>query len=173
MNIKDLINIGSIQKTHGTQGEVQVFFDFDMPDELEDIRALFILITPNKVPFMIEEFSFISSNQAYIKFEDINSNEEARQFVGNTLLIPKEMLPNPDGDFYSQEIIGYEVSDKNKGLIGNIKEILKYPSQEILQIMYNEKEILIPISEALITEINHNKKIVYVNTPDGLIDIYL
>ncbi|MEA3505010.1 MAG: ribosome maturation factor RimM [Bacteroidota bacterium] len=172
MDLTNFINIGVIRKTHGTQGEVQVLFNIDDPETILNKRTLFVLLEPNKVPFFIKEFSFLPPEQAYIKFEDIDTNKIAKTLVGCEILLPKEMLPKNEGALY-QEITGYKVIDKAKGYIGYIKEILKYPSQDLLQVIYNEKEILIPISEEFVLDINHDEKTIYITTPDGLIDLYL
>ena len=47
------------------------------------------------------------------------------------------------------------------------------PAQDLFQIKYQNKEILIPIINEFIEKINKDSKTIYLNTPIGLIDIYI
>jgi len=71
------------------------------------------------------------------------------------------------------ELIGFKVIDDVHGEIGEITNILEMPQQLIFEIHKVKKEILIPANENIIYKIDSNKKIVFINTPEGLIDIYL
>jgi len=60
-----------------------------------------------------------------------------------------------------------------KDLIGIITEVLEYPHQAVLSINFRNKEILIPITDEIIVNVDRDKKHLYTNTPEGLIDLYL
>jgi 16S rRNA processing protein RimM len=40
-------------------------------------------------------------------------------------------------------------------------------------VMYQEREILFPLSDDLIEEIDQDKSTLYVNLPEGLVELYL
>ena len=71
------------------------------------------------------------------------------------------------------EIIGYEVEDQNKGTIGTVVGVVDLKSNPLLIVDFNEKEILIPLVEELIVHVDRDSKRIKVNTPEGLIDLYL
>ncbi len=73
---------------------------------------------------------------------------------------------------YFDDIEGYTVTDSNLGYIGVVSDIMDIPGNNLLKIMDDEKEILIPLTEEFIIEINHNVKSILVKTPTGLIDLY-
>ena len=94
--------------------------------------------------------------------------------VGKSVYLPMEMLPKLSGkQFYFHEIVGFMVVDTEKGELGPISEVLEYPTQAILQVMKGKKEILIPILDQVIQNVDRDKKILTITAPEGLIDMYL
>jgi len=51
--------------------------------------------------------------------------------------------------------------------------VLDNHQQALLQVRFGEKEILIPAVDQIMKEIDRKKKIIYIEAPDGLIEIYL
>ena len=100
--------------------------------------------------------------------------EEASKLVGTAVYLPLELLPEKDGnDFYSHEVVGFLVVDEEKGELGNVREIIEYPTQSLIQIIKDGKEVLIPIHDDIIKEVNREEKKIYIKAPNGLIDMYL
>ena len=84
------------------------------------------------------------------------------------------MLPETGGnDFYSHEVVDFIVVDDERGELGKVHEIIEYPTQSLIQIIRDDKEILIPIHDDIIKEVDRAGKKIYVKTPEGLIDMYL
>ena len=78
-----------------------------------------------------------------------------------------------DDQFYYHEIIDFQIVDENLGPLGKIKTIYNQPHQDLIAMDYKEKEVLIPISHEHVLKANHEKKELYVNLPEGLLEIYL
>ena len=58
------------------------------------------------------------------------------------------------------------------GNVGKITEILFYPDNPVFQVMQDQKEIIVPLHEDLIVEIDSQKKRIKVNLPEGLLEIF-
>ena len=90
------------------------------------------------------------------------------------MYLPLSELPELSGtEFYFHEVPGFSVVDKTRGEIGDIRQILDFPSQAVMQVFFKEKEILIPINPQVILEVNRKKKEIQIDAPEGLIDLYL
>ena len=88
--------------------------------------------------------------------------------------LPLTLLPALSGNkFYFHEVLGYQVIDKLEGEIGLIKQIFNYPNQDFIVIMKDEKEILIPINNEIISKVDRVNQLISVELPAGLLDIYL
>ena len=75
--------------------------------------------------------------------------------------------------FYYHEIIGFKVVDQRLGDIGTIHSIIENTAQPLFEIFKGEKQILIPMIDDFIVEVNRSKKEITMNTPVGLVDLYL
>ena len=46
-------------------------------------------------------------------------------------------------------------------------------SQDLIAMQYQEKEVLIPLTDEVVTKVDKPSKTIYTTLPDGLLDIYL
>ena len=65
------------------------------------------------------------------------------------------------------------IIDKIKGNIGICKDFIDISNQPIMQVDCDGKEILIPAVDDIFEEVDREKRILRVNAPEGLIDIYM
>jgi 16S rRNA processing protein RimM len=83
-------------------------------------------------------------------------------------------LPELDqSSFYDHEIIGFRVFDTTRGAIGVVEDVIDMTANPLLQINLNGTEILVPIFDGLIQKVERKKKELYIQAPEGLIDLYL
>ena len=109
-----------------------------------------------------------------IKFHDINSELEANSIVNCEIYLPLNSLPVLKGNkFYYHDVINYLVVDENFGEVGKIKNIKENISQDLFVIDYKSNDVLIPIHDEFIINVDRDKKQIIVKTPEGLIDLYI
>lgn len=163
---KDFIQAGSVDKTHGTKGELRISLTTDKTFK----EWAFLEIQGKPVPFYIESLQPTFDDGALLKLRDINSVEKASGFVGRTLLIP--IGKRKKSDLYAEDdFTGFALVDETLGAIGVVEEIEEYPNQLLIRTKYNGQEVLIPAVEAFITEVNETNQTIYLNLPEGLLDI--
>lgn len=172
MTQDECFQLGKITKPFGFKGQVVFFLDVDCPTDYEGLDAVFVETKSGLVPYFIKEFN-INGNKAVVTFEELTA-DEAHSLVGCRLFLPLEMLPKLTGNkFYFHEVIGWHVVDAEKGDIGTIESVMENPAQPLFQIMKNGVEILIPIIDPVIKKVDRKEKIMYIEAPNGLIDLYL
>jgi 16S rRNA processing protein RimM len=165
--------LGKIIKTYSYRGEMVIHLDTDKPEDYNSLEVLFMNIEDSLVPWFISNID-IRDDLATVKLDDIDELEKAREFVGCEIYLPIEQLSALEGkEFYFHEVIGYQAVDEQRGDIGKVVEIIDRYEQEIIRIMKGEKEILVPLSEEMISKIDRKNKTLYLNTPPGLIELYL
>ncbi|WP_411767252.1 ribosome maturation factor RimM [Winogradskyella sp. A3E31] len=174
MKKEDCFYLGKIVKKYSFKGELLAKLDTDEPELYDNIDAVFIDLRGNMVPFFIESSQLHKSDLLRIKFEDVNSEPDADALIKSELYLPLELLPKLEGDkFYFHEVIGFTIKDKNFGDIGIIKAINDSTAQALFEIDKDGTEILIPMNDEFITKVDKKNKIIEVETPEGLIDLYL
>ena len=172
MTKEECYQLGRITKPFGFKGQVVFFLDVDCPDDYVELDSVFVEQKGMLVPYFIQEIA-ISGNKAVVTFEDLTP-QEAQALVGHDLFLPLDLLPKLTGNqFYFHEVIGFEVIDETHGNIGTIQSVIDYPAQPLFQIMKNGVEILIPIVDPVIKNVDREKRIIEICAPNGLIELYL
>lgn len=175
MTKEECYYLGKITRTNGHQGGLSIYLDVDDPLEYEGLDAVFVDYRGSLIPYFIDKMTIhTSKNTAVVYFEDVHGIDMAQNLVNSFLYLPLASLPKLEGiKFYFHEVIGFNIIEKNFGLLGVCENILEYPQQALFQVFHNEKEILIPTNEDFILEVNRDKKEILVEMPEGLLDVYL
>lgn len=174
MQKEDCFYLGKIVKKYSFKGELLVKLDTDDPIIYTKMESVFIDKNKNLIPFFIERSSLHKSTLLRVKFEDIDSEEDADKLLKSELYLPLEFLPQLTGNkFYYHEIVGFEAEDLSFGLVGIVKGVNDTTNQAILEIDRNGSEILIPLIDDFIKSVDREQKKIILKVPEGLIDIYL
>lgn len=173
MTKNDCFFFGKVTKTHGLKGEVTIKMDVVNPLDFKELRYILVDQGGTLVPYFIENLK-INGDKMFVQLQDVTKMEQAVAFVGRAVFLPNEMMPQlDDDDFYFSEIKGFMLVDKRKGEVGRISDVLEYPTQAVIQIMRDGKEILIPVHDDIIKKVDKKNKVLTVDAPEGLIDMYL
>ena len=174
MQKEDCFYLGKIVKKYSFKGELLVKLDTDNPSIYTKMESVFIDKNKSLIPFFIERSSLHKSTLLRVKFEDIDSEEDADKLLKSELYLPLEFLPQLTGNkFYYHEIFGFEAEDLSFGLVGIVKGVNDTTNQAILEIDRNGSEILIPLIDDFIKSVDREQKKIILAVPEGLIDIYL
>jgi 16S rRNA processing protein RimM len=172
MKIEDCFYLGKISKPFSYKGEVVLFLDVDEPQDYAELDGVYVSINKKLVLYTIKSIR-INNNKAVVRFDGVEY-EDLERLIGRELFLPLELLPPLEGNkFYFHEIIGFGVIDQEKGDIGTITAVYENAPQPLLSIDCEGKEILLPIIDEIIINVNREERIMEVKSPEGLIDLYL
>jgi 16S rRNA processing protein RimM len=174
MRKEDCFYLGKIAKKFSFKGEVLAYLDTDEPALYENMESVFVECNKNLVPFFIEQSSLHKNDFLRVKFEDIDSEADAEGILNCPIYLPISMLPKLEGNkFYFHEVIGFEVEDKRLGIVGTIQSINDSTAQPLFEVLNESVEILIPMIDHFLVEIDRKNKKVKMDLPEGLIEMYL
>ncbi len=173
MRKEDCFELGFITKLHGVKGQLVLHLDVDYPDEYEELESVFLELKGNLVPFFIDDIR-IQGNKAIVSFEDINSTDEAEAIKGSVAFLPLSCLPElEEGQFYFHQVLGFSVVENNQKL-GTVEFFNQGSAQTLMVFTHTSgKEVLVPVSESILLGADFEKQELYVNLPEGLLEIYL
>lgn len=157
------------------KGEVYVFLDVDDTGYYEELESVFVAINRDQtlVPFFIEYIDIVD-DKALVKFEGVDSAEEAERLVSCELYLPLDRLPQLSEDqYYYHEIIGFLVVDQKEGELDKVNDVYTAGSQDLISMNYKNAEVLIPIQDEIVKKVDKQWKKIFVSLPEGLLDIYL
>ncbi|WP_256010989.1 ribosome maturation factor RimM [Desertivirga xinjiangensis] len=173
MKIEDSFYIGYITKTKGLKGEVQIFFEFPDYEDLE-FDVVFVELSGKLIPYFVSASKIQSNSTGNFYFEDIDTIEKAEKLVRKKLYLPNAKMPErQDDEFYYTDLKGFIVKDEHYGELGEIIEVHEYPQQFIAVVPYKFREVMFPLNENIILNIDEDNGILEVSLPEGLIDIYI
>jgi len=163
--------IGKVVRLYSYKGEVYIRLYVNNPEEYLEMESMFLNIQDNLVPFFVESIQFGSKGMLRVKFEDIDTEIDAKSLLKKDIYAPNSFLPSEESEIREDDILGFTVIDSKKGEIGEVEELISYPTNTLILIEQGEKDILIPFQDAFIQKIDSEKKIIQVNLPDGLLEI--
>ena len=165
---EDVYKIGRIGKAHGVKGEVTFHFDDDVFDRME-AEYLILEVDGILVPFFMEEYRFRSDSTALVKFEDIDTQDRARELTHCDVYFPREMAANDDEEISWSFLIGFSIIDDQSGKnVGRIASV----DDTTMNILFElEDGTLIPASEDLITDIDKDNKTITIALPEGILEL--
>lgn len=174
MTKEECFYLGKIVGKFSFKGEVLIKLDTDEPEMYTEMESVFIDYNDNLVPFFIDTSSLHKSALLRVKFEDIDTEDDAEDLVGAELYLPLSLLPELDDDqFYFHEIIGFDVIDTKHGNIGKIVSINDSTAQSLFEIKKDDKQVLIPMNDEFIEKLDKENQKIHINTPEGLVELYL
>ena len=65
-----------------------------------------------------------------------------------------------------------DLFSKEEENLGKVSAVIKIKNNNLIQIYINETEVLLPFSEKTILVLDHSKKQIKLDIPDGLIELY-
>lgn len=165
---EEVYKIGRIGKAHGVKGEVTFNFDDDVFDRV-DAEYLILEVDGILVPFFMEEYRFRSDSTALVKFEDIDTQDRARELTNCDVYFPRELADSDEEEISWSFLVGFHIIDDQSGKnVGTIASI----DDNTMNILFElENGTLIPASEELITDIDKDNKTITIALPEGILDL--
>lgn len=164
----NLVNIGYISKAHGLKGHCVLKIKDEYFIDEENINAVFIDINGSSAPYFVEELSW--NNTAYLlKLEGIDSVETAKKLIGKACSVNEDLVEENDDN----QLVGYTVIDHVHGNLGPVEEVIDNKNSVLLRVTFKGKEVLLPLVDDLITEIDDEGQTISYQAPEGLIEMYL
>ena len=164
--------LGKTTKIHGYDGEVVLVTDSIFPKKIDKTEWVFFILEGLPVPFFVSSIRIIAETRAILKLEDFTNSNIALKYIGLDVYIEEKTKHSSRKKNIAPDISGYSVIDEKFGLIGIAKTVVNFSDNYLLQVFKGKQEILIPVNDEIIGEINDDTKTIHVNTPEGLMELY-
>ena len=172
MQKKDCFLVGTVFKLHGYKGDVNIYNDDDIPFDFSALEFFLIELDNKLIPFFIERARPTKPNVVLVKFEDVNSEEDARKILKRKVFLPKELFPETDDNEISEKkLIGYSVIDSEMGELGKITFINSKTAQKLIYVSKDGKEFCFPMHDKFVKGIDTKEGIMEVKIPEELLNL--
>jgi 16S rRNA processing protein RimM len=169
----EYFKIGKLVAVHGLKGELLLKHELRKKTSLKGLLAIFMEEKKNSfLPWFIETTKIKNEQEIYLKLEGINSREAAIKLTQKKIWLQETDFKKFAAKTAPVSLLGYAIINNNEPL-GEILELIEQPHQLLCRLEIKGKEVLIPLHEESLKKVNHKKKEVLVELPDGLLEIYL
>lgn len=175
---QEYISIGRTHKAHGLSGELKVSIE---PRYLEDFlknERVFLDYKGVRIPYFIADVR--GKGEMIVQFEEVTDRDAAIMLQSKELFLrPQDLLKEEEREFEIEEeetlqyahLQGFMIEDAHVGEIGEIREVLEMPQQEMALVLYQGREVLIPLNERFVVKIDKQAKRVMTDLPEGLLEM--
>ena len=164
----DFIYFGKFLKPHGTKGEIGLWSDsMSLDDECDFVAAD---IDGILVPFFFEYKRTKSSDTLIVKIEHIENSEKVRMLTNREVYIPREWVDNSENLSWGY-FRGFTAEDTTYGILGEIADVDDSTINTLFVINRNDNELLVPVQEEFIIDIDHENKHITFDLPEGLVSL--
>jgi 16S rRNA processing protein RimM len=169
----EYFKIGKLVTVVGLTGELLLKHTLGKKTSLKGLQAIFIEDKKDSfMPWFMESTRIKSNEETYIKLDGVDTREAAAKLTQKEIWLPETDFKKFAAKTAPVSLLGYTIVNDAEP-IGEIQEVIEQPHQVLCRLEIKNKEVLIPLNESTLKKIDHKKKQVAVQLPEGLLDIYL
>lgn len=162
-------------QTQGLNGRVILFDELSSSKPLLKLDHLFIELQKGSfIPFFsVEKPMQIEEGKTAWQLDEIDTAEAARTLVGKDAYIETKRynLLFPSRSSLDEDLSGFLIKDNTSGNSGIIESVITSPGQLLANVLFQEKEVLIPLAESFVLGIDPQKKLIKMKLPEGIWDL--
>lgn len=167
--MKQYLEIGKVNNTHGLKGELKLAHWCDDIDYVKQLKTVYLDDKGNKAYTLVSARP--QKNIGIIKLAEVNTIEQAEELKGKILYCNRDEASIDDDSYYIADLIGcYVVDIDTEEEYGRIVDIQNHGSCDIYDIESWGKHTLIPAIPDIIKEVNVEYQVVRIKPMKGLFD---
>lgn len=158
--------VGDIVAPFGTRGEVKVRLDTDFPGLVLQARYLYIGDPPIRCQV---ESARMHKGMVRLKLSGCDSRDRGESLRGALVQVRADEVPVlEEGEYYYHQLVDLEVWTEEGELLGQVAEILATGSNEVLVVRNRGREMLLPLIDSVVREVDLEEGRIYVHLVEGL-----
>ncbi|MEO6813230.1 MAG: ribosome maturation factor RimM [Ginsengibacter sp.] len=170
--MESYFKIGKLVATHGVEGQFVLEHSLGKKTSLKGLETIFIEESKDSfLPYFISSTKIKNEKETLVSIEGISSKESAHSLLKKEVWLTETDFKKFAAGAAPISLLGFIVVN-NEVEIGEVIEVIEQPHQILCKIMIENKEALIPVHEDSLEKIDKKNRKLFVNLPDGLLDIY-
>lgn len=160
-------------KTIGLKGEIKIYSYTTFPDlRYKKGSVLYYKKDEKYLPLEVLSSSFKGGEFYQIKFKNIDSIEEAQNYLSLDLYSLKDESILFENEFFYDDLLGLEVFNEENVKIGTIKSIEEFPAQITLNVQktLQKSTFFVPFNDFFVKKIDLENKKIVIHIIEGLLD---
>ena len=160
------LSVGFLRRPHGVKGEIIMDLHTDFPERMKKGRKIFV--GEDHKPMTLTNVR-PHQNGLLVKFNDIDTPEDAGLYRNQWVYVRTKDVPLPEGRHYKHELLGLNVVDEQDNPLGELVEILETGANDVYVVRDEAgREILLPNIPSVILDLNIGARTMRVHLLEGL-----
>jgi 16S rRNA processing protein RimM len=157
---------GQVGKPHGIAGEVYVVPISDDPRRFDPGS---ILVREDGSTVVVES-ARAHTNRFLVKFEGVETRDEAERLRGPLLIPAEEARALEDDEFWPHDLEGCAVVLPDGEPVGTVSSVVSGPAQDLLEVATQHGDRLVPLVKEIVVDVDVGARRVTIDPPAGLLD---
>ena len=163
--------IGRVIKPHGIRGALKVEPLTEDATRFERLEK--VSLGPEDAPsesFTVQQIQY-QGKLVILSLDEIKSRNAAEEWRNTFVHIPAEdAQPLAEGEHYYYEFIGLKVYTTDETYVGTIDDIVSYPANDVIVVIHENKEILIPDIPEIVKSFDLERGVMIIEPMEGLLE---
>lgn len=169
--MSDMITIGEILKGYGLKGQMQVMLRGVDVADLDAVTEISAILADESVQTLTLEKFHSAGRKLIMTLANVTDRMTVDKLVGAILLVPASQLPESNADEQpTSDLIGYGAYTMDGDRIGIVNEVLELPASDVLQVTHDGRDVLIPLVDEFVKEIDRVERRLKIFVIEGLLD---
>ena len=167
--MQDLLQVGTIIKTHGIRGEVKVYPLTDDVKRFKELKEVILEPDKDNIALEIEGVKFFK-NLVILKFKNINNINDIEMHVKKGIFVTRDNAVECDEDeYFVADLIGLNVVTDNGEDFGIVKDVIRTGANDVYVIEHEDKEVLVPAIKECILDVSIEENLMKIHLMKGLV----
>lgn len=158
--------IAQVLKSNGRDGELLVSFIGIDPEDIDLEEPVFIEFDGLPVPFYFESFTQRGSSRALVRLTGVRSLRDAEELAGAAVYADDDLYEDEEED-----LTGWTVLQADGSPAGTVTAHEDIPGNPCIWVETGHGEVLIPLHEELVLEVDEEKQTLRMEIPEGLLSL--
>ncbi len=160
--------IGKILKAHGVRGEVRVLPYTDLPERFTWLEEVYV--GECRPQSMVVEGVRFHKDLVLLKLAGIDHREQTDRLKGELLQVSlADAIPLEEDEYFLFQLIGLQVYSDEGHYLGELKNVIETGANNVFVVQGEDKEILLPDTQEVVTEIDFENGRLTVHLLPGLL----
>lgn len=161
--------VAKVVAPHGVKGEVKVKPFGDVEEVARMAAELWDEVMIGAAAYTIKRAK-AHGKLVILKFDGVTTREAAEALKGEELLVKRSELPEPaGGEYYRSDLIGLTVVTVAGDELGTLENVFSTGANDVYEVTGPGGEVLIPVIEDVVKEVDLDNKKITVELPEGLL----
>ena len=168
----EYLSLGKIIDSFGLDGTLKVYSTTDNQKlRYKKGNKLFLYNEQENSSIQVTVVSYRSSgNLDYVKFEEITSPEQGKEYKGFEIHTIKDANDLKVGYYFYSDLVGCVILDQDNNVLGKVSKVEEFPAQLTLRVRReNGKDFFVPFVKQFIKKVDIENKTISINVIEGML----